>query len=738
MASHIKAGDGTGGDCRITVTVESTHGTVTVGSNLPRESSVRTLLAQAGTNRPLAPTAPARRDLSTALLAPEVRRLLTEEYRKFRRPLRLRLDVPAGDAHSRIRAVPWELGFLEQWDGTGFAGVPVELARHASVHLVREVETGDDPDGEPRELHGPVVIASAYGVGGSLDGKELAPLTLGPYSDVDGIRDELHRTVLMPRVIRPARRRKGVSEPELRGALADGAAGFYFTGHHGPGGLVLAGDDRNGDRRPEWLAAEDLADLLLEAGVGVAVLMACHTATVDGDRAARIGDHRAYAEELAAAGVPWVVSAQGEITSGASLRFAPAFFRNLAYGAAVDEAAGEGCREMGDQAGLIVVHCSRAGNDPFVRAPRAVSSRLAHRVPPRITGEGPADRTARGRDPRGLVNPDVLWGLDRGPIRGIFAAGDGADLAARLDQAEEVVRQGAFDAGRRDLPRRGWFRVDGFAAPAAGIDALYRLVQNREGWRGCLDADSDGAGLGFVVTWFAAEGEEERIAEHLIGIHVLRPAAATVVQVSGSPGDDVRRSLALARQLPYTPDVLAAAVPSVDVDSRLDRLIDDLVDAGRAVRAADLTGEDADAVALAALRRREDLGWRVVWSLLERGTSEQVKAVAAFLRDDSAASCSHLEFMCRSRPEVVAVAWRAGVRPEFAPARLPRDAARMPGCWALLARSRLTPDIVFWLHELGPPLASITGLLLVRRPDHGYEAWLPQLRAAYRPAPLGY
>ncbi|NDU72058.1 CHAT domain-containing protein [Actinomadura sp. DSM 109109] len=728
MASPAAGDDPGGGAERLVVTAESAGGSVSVEGRPPRASSVRLLLRTAGGSRVPAPNAPARRDLSAVLLAPAVRELLERERRASGRTLRLRLDIPADERHAGLRSVPWEWSVLGEWNDAAFDGVPVELARHSGVRLVREV-AAPEPPAPVRDLHGPVVLASAYGVGGALDAWRFDPLTVAAYSDVAGVVDELRRTVLKPLVVRPGQRRAGVGDADLRGALAGEAAAFYFTGHHGPGGLVLAGPGRDGDRCPVWLAADDLADLLLESGAQVAVLMACHTAAVP-DKDLPVEEHLAFAESLAAAGVPWVVSAQGEITSGASLRFAPAFFRNLAYGAAVDEAAREGCREMGDQAGLIVVHSSRSQADPVVRAPRRIPWGRAHVVASRTAG----DRTRHGRDPRRVVNPDVLWGLDRRPVRGILAAGDGAfDLTARLDLVEEVVRQGLHDADCRDLPRRGWFGIDGLDAPAAGIDALHALVRDREGWRACREHDAAGAGLGFVVTWPSDDGDPETVVEHLAAVHALLPASATIVQVSAPAGEDVRRSLALAGRLRHPFDVLAMGASTSDADAGLDALIE----SGRSLLGADAAGYDADSRALAALRQRDLLGWRKTRALVDSGASDSVKAVDEYLEDRGDASAD-LAFLCRSTPEVVAAAWRAGVRPVFAPRGLPDGAERMQGCWALLARSRLTPEIVRWLYGHGPPLASITGLLPEPAPDHGFEQWLPQLRAAYRPASLGH
>ena len=699
------------------------------------------MLGRAGTREPLAQGAPLRRALSEALLGPQMRDLLRDERRETGQVLRLRLAIPGDAAHADLRAVPWELCHLGEWEEPrGFTGLPVELTRHTGVRLVREVGADSGPVRDRPTLSGRMMIAAAYGVGGVIGGHTFEPLDPGPFSDVNAVRHELDQTALPPEVIQPGDRRRGVSAHELRQALAaGGVCGFYFSGHHGPGGLVLASPGSDGDRHPEWFSAPDLAGLLLGRGAEVVVLMACHTATaVDaGSLAGHADDHRAFAEELATVGLPWIVSAQGEITSGASQRFAPAFFRHLAYGATVDEAAHEGCLAMGDHAGLIVVHTSGTHMDPVVRRPQAHRPSLTYRVTP-SPEHGRRVKPPPARNPDLQVNPDVRWGLNRGPVRGILADGEsGLDLVGRLDHAEEIIRQGAFDFDNAlTLRRRGWFGIDGSAAhPPVQDDDLDKMVGYRQGLRWYLDADADGAGLGFVVTWAPAGGDDGGgIAELLAGIWRLRPAAATIIQVSGAAEADMRAAAALARRLPDTPDLLVSPGPPGDIDARLDGPVES---GAWPAEAQEPDGDETDARALAVLRHRGTVGWRKVWPWVEMGASEAVKAVAAYLSESSEPGSSALEFCCKSDPAVVAAAWRAGLRPDFVPARLPPGAPRMAGCWALLARSRLTPEVVCWLYERGSPLASIPGLLPSGDPDHGYEAWLPQLRAAYWAAPSG-
>ena len=680
------------------------------------------LLRTAGTVNPLVLDGPDNLELTEALLCPEMLRLLADERGRSGDRIRLRLTIPDDAAHARLRSVPWELCALGAWTESGFTGRPLKrLTMHPDVQIVRVVPAAGNPEaGTAATLAGRVLLATAYSVDGELGEETFRPLSQPGPSDADQAIYELTGTFLRPELVVPGPGRKSVSRHDLRQAIGAGpVAGFYFAGHHGDGGLVVSGPAPGGDGNPEWLPGDELAGMLLARGIQVVILMACGTGSVSSARARQIAEHRAFAERLVTAGVPWVVSAQGVMTNGASQRFAPAFWRWLNSGATVDEAACAGSEAMGDGAGLIVVHCAPHLRDPHVRQARTSGSLVLAYL-----------SNAVGRPGR-LVSPDVRWSLNRNRVRGIIGLGKSElSLVARLNRAEEVIRQGTFDFDR-SLPhhRRHWYHVEAFEHPADLKELASGLGDRPHLWHSYLADAPEGAHLGFVIAW-DPESEAD-VTGYLMALQGQLPEAATVVRVSGH--EHARHAKRLWRQTAdMRPDLLLLSTG--EADERLDDMIHEtgpgaLDDAEVRTQYA----EEPDTLALAALRNLRPglVGWQTVESFVNRGVSVEVQMVADYLarRDDT--EPSDLRFLCEAEPQVVDAAWRAGIRPGFEPSRLPEGAARMPGCWALLARSRLTSAIVRWLHEIGPPLASITGLLPDAGPDHGFEVWLASAREAY-------
>ena len=676
------------------------------------------LLRTAGTANPLALDAPDNRKLTEALLCPEVLDLLTEERRLTGARIRLLLTIPGDAEYARLRAVPWELCVLGTWNESGFTSKPLTwLTSHSDVQIVRVVPEAATTPSPSAPLAGRVLLSAAYHVDGELGELRFRPLSQLEASDVEQARYELAGTALRPELVLPGPSRRSASLHDLRQAIGAGpVAGFYFAGHHGEGGLVVAGFSPDGDRSPEWLSSDDLAGLLLAQGIQVAVLMACDTGSVPLVRAREIAEHRAFAERLVTAGVPWVISAQGAVTNGATQRFAPVFWRWLASGAAIDEAACAGSEAMAGYAGLIVVHRAPQARDLAVQPAGVPASPILTRVPngPGVPGQ--------------IVSLDVRWGLDRRPIRGILAAGvSDLNLTERLNRAEEIVRQGAFDFDR-SLPsrRRQWFFVEAFRHPASLGELASRLGRPYL-WHTHLADAPNGAQLGFVIGWECAS--EADVPGYLALLQGWLPNAAMVVRVSGR--EHVSHATLLRSRIVGEPSDLLL-LDAADADGHLDTMI---VDQGRdaLAAAADMPeyAEDPDILALAALRNQRRVGWSAVEARVSRGVSTEVRTVAGYLARRGDTDDGDLTFMCEAEPRVVEVAWRAGIRPQFDPVRLPRLAVGMPGCWALLARSRLSPALVRWLYETGPPLASVTGLVPDAGPDDGYASWVAQAREAY-------
>ncbi len=686
------------------------------------------MLRTAGTARPVRRNGPENRRLTKALLCPEMLEALAREKRRSGQRVRLRLAIPGDERHASLRAVPWELCALGTWTESGFTGMPLRpLTMHPDVQVVRSVRTTRTFADGSAALVGRILLASAYTVSGSLGRHRFRALEQFGMSDTDLAEGTLDGTVLRPERVTPGPGRQSVSAYDLRQAISAGpVAGFYFAGH-GAGGLVVSAEGADGDSSPELLTAESLAGQLVAAGTQIAILMACDTAEPSPERPDQIAAHCAFAEGLASAGVPWVVSAHGAITNGASQAFAPAFLAWLASGAAVDEAAQWGAGAMGDGAGLIVVHCA-AGLSELSASPVTTSG------PPVLARISNAAGSL-GR----LVNPEVRWGLNRGPIRGILSVGEyKPDLVARLNRAEEIVRQGTFDFdSERPYRRRGWFLVEASRHPltSAGESELDRLI-DQPSWRRYLDGAPDHGHVGVVVAWDPQSPAD--VIGHVTAFSTFLPGAAIVVRSSGPADADHALMLQseMARVGPGAIDFLV--IPASGADERLDKI---LYKGGReALTKAATTEEyadDPDTPALAALRHLHRVGQATAVSLLERGVSTEVRAVFAYLARRDSRKRTELTFMCESEPPVVEAAWRAGIRPEFVPARLPPGAVRMPGCWALLAISRLTPGLVRWLYERGPTLASVIGLLPETAADHGHEASLAQVRDAYGLYPVG-
>ena len=678
------------------------------------------VLRWAGTSTPLSLYGPVNRRLRESLLVPELVQLITAERLESGLPARLLLRIPDDLAHDDLRAVPWELCPLGLWVQEGFTGPLVPLTRHPDVQVVRVVRGAAALPGLPSSAAGPVLLAAAYGTNGAIGDESFPALDQDGSSDVAIAEAQLAGTDLPPERVRPGRRRRGVSARDLEEAIDSSrdAVGFYFAGHHGSGGLVVSADESGGDGRPEWLTVDSLAGPLLRAGVQVVVLMACDTAHPSPRRAQQIAGQQSFAELLVLAGIPWVVSAQGAISNGASQAFGPTFLRWLASGADVVEAAHAGSQSMGPATGLVVVHC--AARQPAFSVPET--------TPP--TGRILAGLTnASGRETR-LVNPDVRWGLNRGPFRAVLAAPADPGLAGRLNRAQEIVRRAAFSVGQRDFRRREWFFVDPARQPLASASDLASLVGPPRLSVSHRDAVADGGShLGFVVTWDPRSGADVR--GHLTALWTCLPRAATVACVTGSAHEQEARRLraGLARTHLAGVDLLIAA------DGALDDLLDEQIDQDPAAltgtAAQGIADADPDAVALAALRNVRQVGWREAGTLLRQGVSTEVRLVARYLEARDPAGSADLTFMCEAEPPVVDAAWRAGIRPEFTPSGLPPGAARMRGCWALLARSRLTPDMARWLYQRGPPLAGVTGLIPEAEPDHGYDDSLAQIRGAY-------
>jgi hypothetical protein len=414
--------------------------------------------------------------------------------------LRLRLLL----ADPELAALPWELGSIpllsdeasEDW---------VHLARHPGLSVVRQAALSVGPATDPRDAHGAVVVGTALTVAGSWRDaagheRQVEELPRGSAGDTVLATDALSGAAFeVERVVEP------LTRAALRGALDQRVWGFYFGGHGYRDGIVLAGP--GGPAEPEPLPSAELAELLVRAEVAVAILASCDSATP-----ATAPDHPAdqasewynLAETLVRAGVPYVVGMRGPVTDGTALQLSRVIFDGLAAYRSVDRAMAE-ARAADRGWWQLVLHSSSPAEVRVVSGPQPAPGALrAWHLPP-DWAPGDARPAPSDGHPARL---DVLWCLDRGPLRGVLADRAGTDLAAELSSVEEdVLREWAVrgvDPGAASLsvPRRRWFTLAD--TPAAGEPprtrvALERLITSPAGLQSHLNAAARGASIGLVV-----------------------------------------------------------------------------------------------------------------------------------------------------------------------------------------------------------------------------------------------
>ena len=127
---------------------------------------------------------------------------------------------------------------------------------------------------------------------------------------------------------------------------------FHFTGHglspvpgRSAGGLLLASDRHS--RRPVVVTGEQLAPLLVSAGVRLAVLNACYSGSRTSE--ASLGG---VATALVRAGIPAVIAMQYPVENSHAKAFDDGLYQALFTGLTIDEAITEGRRKM-HELGLI-------------------------------------------------------------------------------------------------------------------------------------------------------------------------------------------------------------------------------------------------------------------------------------------------------------------------------------------------------------------------------------------------
>lgn len=283
--------------------------------------------------------------LGELLLVLEIRELFHESYSTLGSSEGLRLRVHCKD--DVTKRLPWEFARIDMGDGCEFT----PLAINPKLSLARYEEVRFPP---PRpELRSELVVSSLDA--GRAGGKSYVDL---PIDSLDAPRRYDALPVQVLSVDPPTKESLNAA---LRGQRVDI---FHFWGHgersKGAGslpGLILDYPDGRG---ADVLTGADLAPILDQAGVSLAVLSACHT-----------GEHvpiqhkSGVAQALVHAGIPIVVAMQHQIDVTHAVEFNKRFYSSLFSGATVDEAVSRGrirLHEIGAHYGRpVLYHRSDSG-----------------------------------------------------------------------------------------------------------------------------------------------------------------------------------------------------------------------------------------------------------------------------------------------------------------------------------------------------------------------------------------
>ncbi|WP_329286140.1 CHAT domain-containing protein [Streptomyces sp. NBC_00691] len=328
------------------------------------------------------------------------------------------------------------------------------LGVHPSFALVRDVvATTPVPASTPVTV-GKVTIADATAVQGEITAGGLdEPVTLhGPPPGTPGGADGL----IVRRVVDGSRLSARVvdapaTSEALRQALSEGTQVFYFGGHHVASGLVMSAEAGDG---PECLDVDTLAGWLLEAGVRLAVLMACDSAvSANGEQ-----PDQSAARRLVRAGVPHVVAVMGQVSHGQAAEFAGAFFSALTRGEEIDRALLEGRARLEGAAAVPVLFTRHDARElavellPGLRDARRAP--VAHRLP---LGEG---AWAPEPDERHRVHLDARWCLFARPVLDVLADPTADDLPRLMQDAERLLVRARNAAGLSGEAPRRWYVHD--------------------------------------------------------------------------------------------------------------------------------------------------------------------------------------------------------------------------------------------------------------------------------------
>ncbi|MFE0677784.1 CHAT domain-containing protein [Streptomyces sp. NPDC058867] len=484
----------------------------------------------------------------------------------------IRLCIETDDAE--LAAVPWEVSRVDLNGGGGIKDREF-LFRHSALSVVRRPVPRSRPPqaGPPSDPVGTVILCTALDISDPENRYGLpvrsanAPKHLSRQSLEDvakKIDARGHEVVVSADPIK---------NDTLCDELRPPATVFCFGGHGTTGGIVIAG--ARGRENPTVMPPDDLAPLLRDAGVQIALLAACDTATEQGvSREGAYNGWNSVAGALVDGGVPWVIGIRGPVADSVAADLTREFLLGLSEGESVENALARARGGITTGGWLPVLYTSEC--PPHVRirqrAPAAGSPEL-RAFPVRIEEE--RDLFSWDSRPYRL---DVLWGLDRGPFRGVLADRPGTDLVSELQNIEYgPLRAVTRPLGRsaavgehsapneRALVRRQWYgvRCESGEQPRS-VGSLARMVTSRYDWSWHLKHDPDGSSLGFVVSHEATgsgagagrhselrdEASDVRTAVDLVrAIGALLPAAAAVLHVTGADEDAVLRAAAEAGRM---------------------------------------------------------------------------------------------------------------------------------------------------------------------------------------------
>ncbi|MFD6903794.1 CHAT domain-containing protein [Streptomyces sp. NPDC060077] len=502
--------------------------------------------------------------LGRALFPPSVRRIVAERapYLAGDGHLRLRLVLPGpGDEGPRpLGALRWESVRIPSptapavaWEDWAAETGPLpdggrELGRHPRFTLVREVRPVRPLPAMDRPGKGLVLVADATSVHGDIGtphGVEPVPRSES-WRRGDADRQLVARALNGSRLSARTLPAPATAE-EIRRQLAPGAGVFYFGGHQTAGGLVVGAE--GGADAAEWLDAGTVADWLRNAGVRLAVLMACDSAGSAGTPGSAVS----AADRLVREGVPHVVAVQGKVSHSRAATFAGGFFDALARGYPVDVALREGASLLDGEGAVPVLYTQRHSTDLTVgllpEGGRPPLSSTAHRIPVGDEG-GPLPM----KDERFRVHLDACWTLSETPVRDVLADPAAVDLTRLLDTAESTLYTARHARSLLHEGPRVWYACD---VP------LGRLPRTETELRGAVFPpfweSPRGRGVGLVLRCPAATaftmGDEFR--EDLARLDDYGwDLRGVVVQVHGPRADYVRHAAGRVARMLRLPEYL--------------------------------------------------------------------------------------------------------------------------------------------------------------------------------------